>query len=130
MLNGKFAGFLKRIKPIVNTGAKFAKLAYNKVMDYGRNATESILNAFHEGLGTAVKDASKPISDINDWGINKTLDWVIKKTNTTTSNPSQPTEKIEAKPVPTQQIPSQPSPNMPPHMPPPRPTRERYYNRV
>ena len=147
---GKFAGFLKRVKQAarnaVNIGAKVFQTAYNKAMLIVRPIAVAAADMLAPGVGAAVDTLTKPLQQLQDNLVNKGLDWVINKTESTSSSRVvRPMINQEVKNMLTNNVSHKLPPKLPLHMPhqeviseqtltvpqepqeyyPPRPVRER-----
>ena len=107
---GKFAGFLKRLKKVVNYGTKGIKWVKNKWNTFITRPGVGLLNTIIPG-SQLITDALFKLDD----KVNQGLDWIIDKTNENSKKPSINPEYYRNDPDiipghrPIQIIPSQPS---------------------
>ena len=87
---GKFAGFLKRVKQAagnaVNIGSKVFQTEYNTAIPIVRPIAVAAADMLAPGVGTAVNTLTKPLQQLQDNLVNKGLNWVINKTDSTSSS--------------------------------------------
>ena len=105
---GKFAGFLKRAKNIVNKVATGIKKARGIWYEWVSKPAAGVLSILYPGSN----NLTVKLLEINDY-INKGLDWVIDKTSEPKAIKIPPNQPNNDKPVPEQPIYDQPSPNNP-----------------
>ena len=80
---GKFAGFLNRLKKVVNYGTKGIKWVKNKWNTYITRPGVGLLNTIIPG-SQLLTDALFKLDD----KVNQGLDWIIDKTNEKNEKPS------------------------------------------
>ena len=94
---GKFAGFLKRAKNVVNKVATGIRKARGIWYDWVSKPAAGVLSILYPGSN----NLTDKLLEISDY-INKGLDWVIDKTSEPKAIKIPPQQPINPKPIPEQ----------------------------